>query len=300
MPRSATDYSDVYRARWSAASTPGFFQQLIPDGQSRLAVLTLNAESILAANALDSARWGITRLSDGVRVNAGTTESILAGDDFFALMVDVNAKSVAKLNLDPAGYRSAPDAAFVVEKNSDTKRFARRMRDFWPAHIEHLSKAVPSGLNGATRKGHDPSLIDEISAETALVVPQPSYVQLHLKASTQNNRAAVETTTFPEGARSKEVAQSKVERNPAARQACLNHHGVSCVACGFNFARAYGKFAEGLIHVHHLSPLGANGERSTDPVRDLRPVCPNCHLALHQRVPPIEIEELRRLLAQNR
>ena len=47
---------------------------------------------------------------------------------------------------------------------------------------------------------------------------------------------------------------------------------------------------------------GANRTRGggyqVDPVRDLRPVCPNCHAMLHQRRPgPFGIEELKGIIA---
>lgn len=54
---------------------------------------------------------------------------------------------------------------------------------------------------------------------------------------------------------------------------------------------------EGLIHVHHLKPLGEVGEGYLlDPVADLRPVCPNCHAMLHRRKPALGIDELLQTL----
>ncbi|MGH8226507.1 MAG: HNH endonuclease [Steroidobacteraceae bacterium] len=52
-----------------------------------------------------------------------------------------------------------------------------------------------------------------------------------------------------------------------------------------------------LIHVHHVKPLSAVGRGyQVDPVKDLIPICPNCHAVAHHRDPPYSPEELRDLL----
>lgn len=84
------------------------------------------------------------------------------------------------------------------------------------------------------------------------------------------------------------------ERNPAARRACIEHHGCRCAVCGFSFGETYGSIGEGVIHVHHLVPLSeVDEEYEVDPEDDLRPVCPNCHAMLHVQNPPLSVEELR-------
>jgi hypothetical protein len=53
----------------------------------------------------------------------------------------------------------------------------------------------------------------------------------------------------------------------------------------------------GFIHVHHLQPLSeAGGGETTDPEKDLVPVCPNCHYMLHRGDNLLSPEELRELL----
>ncbi len=106
--------------------------------------------------------------------------------------------------------------------------------------------------------------------------------------------------TFYEGA-TKQVAVNVYERSPAARQACLNHYGSNCFVCGFNFEKQYGKSGAGFIHVHHLKPLSEIGTKyKLDPVRDLRPVCPNCHAMIHKRTPPYTIQEMKKMLSETR
>lgn len=107
-----------------------------------------------------------------------------------------------------------------------------------------------------------------------------------------------ETLTYPEGA-VRQVTVNAYERDPRARRACLRHHGYDCAACGFNFRAFYGDLAGDYIHVHHRRPLSAVGdEYQVDPVKDLVPVCPNCHAVVHMTVPPMEVESLRDALRE--
>lgn len=100
-----------------------------------------------------------------------------------------------------------------------------------------------------------------------------------------------------EGART-EVLLDRYERSGTARKACLAAHGTSCAICGFDFARAYGPQFAGIIQVHHITPLSASrGEHEVNPVKDLIPVCPNCHVALHSKPGGTYLpEELRALM----
>lgn len=105
-----------------------------------------------------------------------------------------------------------------------------------------------------------------------------------------------ENEIFREGAVCK-VSVNAYERNPQARQKCVNYYGASCFVCGFNFGRGFGKLGEGFIHVHHLCPISEIAEEyEVDPIKDLRPVCPNCHAMIHRRSPPLSIEEIQEIL----
>ena len=106
--------------------------------------------------------------------------------------------------------------------------------------------------------------------------------------------------TFIEG-QVKAVTVNAFERNQVARSKCIAHHGLACSVCRMTFESVYGKIGAGYIHVHHLVSIAAIGrEYAVDPVRDLRPVCANCHAMLHTKSPPLSIEELRRNLTMRR
>lgn len=110
------------------------------------------------------------------------------------------------------------------------------------------------------------------------------------------NSADEVSGSFVEGSL-RQVTVNAYERSPGARRACILHYGARCQVCGLNFKERYGEIADGFIHVHHLVSLAAIGEEYVlNPVRDLRPVCPNCHAVLHRTDPPLSIEELQAML----
>jgi 5-methylcytosine-specific restriction protein A len=102
--------------------------------------------------------------------------------------------------------------------------------------------------------------------------------------------------TYQEGAK-KQIMVNIYERNDAARRKCIQHYGLRCFICDFDFQEKYGDVGLGFIHVHHLQPLSAiNEEYELDPISDLRPVCPNCHAMIHRRNPPYTLKEMERIL----
>lgn len=102
--------------------------------------------------------------------------------------------------------------------------------------------------------------------------------------------------TFEEGERASVIA-SRVERNPKARQACLMHHGYACKVCDILMDDFYGSVGENVIEVHHLHELAlCDGPRQVNPVKDLIPVCPNCHTIIHKRCPAYSPDEVRLML----
>ena len=96
------------------------------------------------------------------------------------------------------------------------------------------------------------------------------------------------------------VTSNKYERNPKARAACLAYHGTACAVCGMDFGKTYGPAFAGTIEVHHIVPLSEIGEEyEIDPIKDLIPVCPNCHTALHSKKDGVfTVAELRAMRAK--
>lgn len=105
---------------------------------------------------------------------------------------------------------------------------------------------------------------------------------------------------FVEGATT-QVVVNAYERSSAARELCLAHYGTRCSACSISMSEQYGPEAGEFIHVHHIRPLATIGHAyKLSPVRDLRPVCPNCHSVIHRREPPYTIHEVQKMLKRPR
>ena len=106
----------------------------------------------------------------------------------------------------------------------------------------------------------------------------------------------VQDAGLPEGAQTT-VLVNKYERSKVNRTACILHYGAICQACGFNFEDFYGELGREVIEVHHTVPVSEmGGSYRVNPIKDLVPVCGNCHTILHKRSPPYSIEELREII----
>ncbi|MBT0110588.1 HNH endonuclease [Vibrio alginolyticus] len=104
------------------------------------------------------------------------------------------------------------------------------------------------------------------------------------------------TGSLFEGA-SKQITVNVYERNSEARQKCLDHYGYDCVVCEFNFFETYGELGKKFIHVHHVYDISLiNDSYVVDPIKHLRPVCPNCHAMLHKERPAMSVEVLKEKL----
>lgn len=83
----------------------------------------------------------------------------------------------------------------------------------------------------------------------------------------------------------KQVSVNKYERSSVARAKCIAAHGHICKVCSFDFEKVYGPIGKKFIHVHHIVPIHTIGENyKIDYIKDLVPVCPNCHVMLHKSI----------------
>ncbi len=101
---------------------------------------------------------------------------------------------------------------------------------------------------------------------------------------------------LPEGAKIR-VEVNRYERSPVNRAACISHFGTKCQSCGFDFQEKYGELGNEYIEVHHRVPVSEMaGSYRLDPVRDLVPVCSNCHAMIHRAKPPLTVDQLSQII----
>ena len=100
---------------------------------------------------------------------------------------------------------------------------------------------------------------------------------------------------YVEGSK-KKITVNSYERDTAARNKCIEIHGLNCLVCNTNFEEVYGNIGIGYIHVHHIKLLSEiNYTYLVNPETDLIPVCPNCHAMLHRSKETLTIEELKKI-----
>jgi len=105
---------------------------------------------------------------------------------------------------------------------------------------------------------------------------------------------------YEEG-RVRQVLVNAYERDREAREACIAHYSYKCQICEFDFSMAYRGLGKGFIHVHHRVPLAQIGAAyKVDPIKDLIPVCPNCHAMLHYGDNPPTVEALQGIVRSGR
>ena len=130
-------------------------------------------------------------------------------------------------------------------------------------------------------------------------LPLMMGLSLSLLTVVDESNSDVSNQKVAEG-RKYEISANRYERSPINRTLCIAEYGYVCQVCGFDFEKTYGSIGKRYIHVHHIIPVSQMGPGyMVDPVKDLIPVCPNCHAMLHRTDPPMEPKTLKDLILKN-
>lgn len=197
-----------------------------------------------------------------------------------------------------------PQGVSMIKFKAEFTQYLKEVRNLtdgsinnYLTYIREVPKSLgveisPENVNSGTTS----SLIDKLKAKGVDWSNTQSALRAYAefaKKITPEQLFPNEVSTYKEGMVTK-VYVNSYERSGEARDDCIAYHKPICKVCDFNFEITYGELGKGFIHVHHLKQISEIGEEySIDPIKDLAPVCPNCHAMLHKRVPPLTIEELK-------
>jgi 5-methylcytosine-specific restriction protein A len=228
--------------------------------------------------------------------SCGVTKKIQPGDRVFLIKLG----SEEPTGLLASGY--ALSAPFSDAHFTDPRRKALYIKLRYDVLLNPSSEALLSreDLKSSLPEVHWSPQASGISipGESAAALEEMWKAHLNKRGLAPMSLAeeVISPERFWEGA-TRRITVDAYERNPRARKACLAHHGHSCLVCGFSFEARFGKIGAGFIHVHHVRPLSEVGEEyEVDPIKDMIPVCPNCHSMIHQRKPAFSIEEIKSAL----
>ncbi len=191
-----------------------------------------------------------------------------------------------------------------------------------PSHDDHDAMGVPISFLDQ----HNPDQFEIISAndirrhgqvpirphglikdKDGTIDGEPEYARIVIR----NRNPAISSSGHPAAQQSgrdrdrldkegleRTVTLTQPERSPKNRMKAIRRHGVRCFGCELKMAEMYGVIAEGFIHIHHVKPLGKGRDQSPR-IDDLIPPCPNCHAVVHLEDPPVTLERLREIVANN-
>ncbi len=283
-----------YSEPLNPASTELLLAGFLPDLWQRSVAIRQLVDSAEHARFVAPDAWGVTLHRDLFRLNVGRVEVLVVGAGFIRVncLGSAGTPPFAGPRYEPQDYQSVPvpHVAYFgpIDEYPTVQAELRRPHHHFIEQVGRTRTGEP--VSGSPhRRSHSDALITY--ARNLLEQAPPQFV-----APDELN------SDFPlmEGATSKIIVNA-YERNSEARTRCIEAHGTSCGACGMDFGAVYGPEIGGYIHVHHLRPLSEIGTAYVvDPVRDLRPVCPNCHAVIHHGGSLRSIDDVKRLLAKQR
>lgn len=203
---------------------------------------------------------------------------------------DMSHATKEKKNIFTQYARLLNDKKAVIDFKINNRTADPYSFDQWPDEWNNYSCRITKTPVTSENETFDPaSVVAEWSTLSAGM-----FLSLLDVVQTENEEENSEL--MPEGG-SSTVVLNRYERNRVNRELCLSANGYNCMICGFNFQAKYGSIGEHFIHVHHIVPVSEmKTEYLINPVKDLIPVCPNCHAMLHRVLPPLTPDELKDII----
>jgi hypothetical protein len=285
--------------RRSPSAAAKIVRRLVPQKHLR-AVLKALARSVGLADGASPAKWGLRLNPDSIMLKVGFVQVLQLHEDEFLLLLDkpsvpASLRANRRLRFRRHEYANAPRCGTC---DMDIAIVERLYPALLPAHQAAIRVAARRPRRSDTTKDHSRGLVVFVSQQLGVPPPQPEYLEALKNAAPKCRRK------FPPMRSSRRERPSRswsIDMSATRPQGsvALNTTGRPASPAASRFAQRYGPEASGLIHVHHLTPLANLSAQSiVDPVRDLRPLCPNSHAVIHLTHLPRAIEEVRAMLCE--
>ena len=307
-PNSSDTYDDTLA--WTNRENDAVLDRLLTYIKDFLAtpstLIEENGRTFLFA--WNPSRWNWEDLSESIehlenvgyvekRWSCGNSKNIKKGDRIFLMKLGQEPRGIMGSGYAKSSYYVAPHwdgtenkSANYVDIEFDILINPNKYSLFNASHLEKIDKNnVQKWFPQQSGISIKPQVLAALESNWFNFIRENN----HIKNSFISNDVVTHITeTFREG-KSKDIIQTRYERNPEARKRCLSYYGPTCKVCAFNFEHHFGEIGKGFIHVHHINQISEIGrEYEIDPINDLIPVCPNCHAMIHSKRPAFSIEEI--------
>lgn len=244
-------------------------------------IVPIPSETKEESHEVESIQEEVTRVKEvPIKKEEAPTEKLIKEDtslDNFidSLLSDIDVKPKKK-EIPIAKPKESFD---FVEVDAADKLLNNLEDDNLEAFIEEMMTKQESSANKVATL--------EVKKETQ-EIPQ------EVKKENQEIKQILQEETKKEELEKQEEESEEWEK---LKQECIEYYGAICEICGFDYGYTYGEVFEKNIKIHHI---GAKDKEeylpNTDAIKDLIPICDNCHGIIHSQTPPYTVEEMRKML----
>lgn len=196
-------------------------------------------------------------------------------------------------------------SSFTYRTLAEFERKVKQVAGYWPGRDDPYFGTLPLPASGKVSTGcaFRWKRVKTVSIPWRGRFPQLGWA--HLPAEGKYAADVNSIASDDEGGRTMR-SHLAVERKPwlraLAKDFWRNKLGrLRCLVCGFDFEQRYGVLGAEFIEMHHIKPLASRQGRRRTKVKDLTPLCSNCHRMVHyKRRIPLTLQALKQKVAANR